>query len=334
MSKTTHILTDQFGRNHNYLRISLTEKCNLRCSYCMPPEGINLSPQAHLMTANEIYEIAKIFVENGVDKIRLTGGEPLVRKDFLDILKKLSTLNISLGITTNGVLIDQFIEAFKTYHLKHINISLDSLKKEKFEFITRRDKFHKTYENILLLIENNFHVKINTVLMKGFNEDEILDFIELTKEWPITVRFIEFMPFDGNNWNKEKLVTQEEILKIITAKYKNKLIKSKNSENYISRDYQINGYKGKFGIISSVSNPFCDVCNRIRLTADGKIKNCLFSNVETNLLSKFRAGKNLEEIIQHSIYRKKAIRGGMDNFDKLKDPQKHSNNRSMTTIGG
>ena len=181
MSRTSPILTDRFGRSHSYLRISLTEKCNLRCTYCMPPEGIKLSPQEHLMNAEEIYQIAKIFVEHGVNKIRLTGGEPLVRKDFKEVLSKLASLNTSLAITTNGILVDKFIEDLKNYNVQKINVSLDSLKAQKFQFITRRNQFQKTYDNILLLIKNNFKVKINTVLIKGFNEDEILDFIELTK---------------------------------------------------------------------------------------------------------------------------------------------------------
>ena len=181
MFKEKNILTDSFGRKHNYLRISLTEKCNLRCTYCMPKDGVLLTPKEQLMSAEEVFEIAKIFVENGVDKIRLTGGEPLVRKDFLIILEKLSTLNVELSITTNAILIDRYIEDFKKYGLQKINISLDSLSQEKFKFITLRDQIKKTYDNTLLLIENGFNVKVNVVLMKGVNDDEIIDFINLSK---------------------------------------------------------------------------------------------------------------------------------------------------------
>lgn len=334
MSENKNILVDQFGRTHNYLRISLTEKCNLRCTYCMPADGIKLSPQSHLMTSDEIFQIAKKFVDYGVDKIRLTGGEPLVRKQFSEILKRLSTLNTTLSITTNGVLVDRFIDDFKTHNLNNINVSLDSLQEDKFKFITRRDHFKKAYENIHLLVENGFKVKINVVLMKGFNDDEILDFVKFTKELPISVRFIEFMPFDGNDWNKDKLVTQEEIIDQVKTKYGNKLIVLKNEKNFISRNYKIDGFIGEFGIISTVSNPFCDGCNRIRLTADGKIKNCLFSNIETNLLSKLRNGEELDDLIQKSIYKKKAVRAGMDNLEKLENPDHHTNNRSMIAIGG
>jgi cyclic pyranopterin phosphate synthase len=300
----------------------------------MPADGIKLSPQSHLMTADEIHQIAKTFVNFGVDKIRLTGGEPLVRKDFTDILKKLSTLKTTLSITTNGVLVDRFIDDFKTYNLNHINVSLDSLQEDKFKFITRRDHFKKAYNNILLLVENGFKVKINVVLMKGFNDDEILDFVKFTKDLPISVRFIEFMPFDGNDWNKDKLVTQKEIIQQVETEFGNQLIILEYEKNFISRNYKIDGFAGEFGIISTVSNPFCDGCNRIRLTADGKIKNCLFSNIETNLLAKLRKNEPLEDLIKKSIYKKKAVRSGMDNFEKLNNPEHHTNNRSMIAIGG
>lgn len=286
------------------------------------------------MTADEIYEIAKKFVEFGVDKIRLTGGEPLVRKDFTDILKKLSTLNTTLSITTNGILLDRFLDDFKTYSLNNINISLDTLKDDKFNFITRRNQFNKAYNNILLATEKGFKVKVNVVLIKGFNDDEIIDFIKLTKDLPISVRFIEFMPFDGNDWNKDKLVTEQEIVNLATKEFGKKLIKQKDAINFISRDYKVDGFVGEFGIISTVSNPFCDGCNRIRLTADGKIKNCLFSNIETNLLAKLRNHESLDVIIQKSIFKKKAVRAGMNDFEKLNNPDLHTNNRSMIAIGG
>ena len=335
MQKQDNILTDSLGRKHNYLRISLTEKCNLRCTYCMPSEGVQLSPRQHLMNADEVYEIAKVFVANGVNKIRLTGGEPLVRKDFKEILKRLSTLNTTLSITTNGILVDRFIEDFKTYGLNNINVSLDTLNEEKFNHITRRNQFTKAYNNIHLLLKNGFKVKLNIVLIKGFNDNEIIDFIELTKDLSISIRFIEFMPFDGNNWNKSKLVTQSEILDQTTNHFGTKqLIKLENEQNFTSRDYKISGHKGEFGIISSVSNPFCDGCNRIRLTANGKVKNCLFSNNETDILGALRSQKPIEDFIAKAIFKKLAVRGGMNSFEQLNDPKKHSNNRSMITIGG
>ncbi len=335
MYREKNILTDSFGRKHNYLRISLTEKCNLRCTYCMPEDGVLLTPKDQLMTADEIYEIANTFVKHGVDKIRLTGGEPLVRKDFSAILQKLSTLKAELSITTNAILIDRYLQDFKDYGLNKLNVSLDSLSPEKFKFITRRDQLQKTYDNILLLIKEGFHVKVNAVLIKSVNDDEIIDFIKLTKALPISVRFIEFMPFDGNKWNKAKLVTQEDILKQAEAGFDTAdIIKLEDEDNFTSRNYQIKGYEGNFGIISSVSNPFCDGCNRIRLTANGKLKNCLFSNNETDILTPFRNGESIEPLIAARIHKKKAMRAGMNTFEQLNDPKLHNNNRSMITIGG
>ncbi len=246
MLREKQILTDSFGRKHSYLRISLTEKCNLRCTYCMPAEGVKLTPRSDIMNADEIYNIAKIFAEHGVNKIRLTGGEPLVRKDFEAVLKQLHKLDVKLSITTNAILVDRFIDIFKKYGLNDINVSLDTLKEDKFKFITRRDQFKKAYENILLLINEGFNVKMNIVLINGFNDDEIIDFIELTRTSPINIRFIEFMPFDGNAWNKEKLVTQEEILTQVDSHFgPTNLKKLEDESNLIARRYKIEGFKGR-----------------------------------------------------------------------------------------
>ena len=330
-----NILTDKMLRKHNYLRISLTEKCNLRCTYCMPADGVQLTPKNSLMNVDEIFSIAKIFVDHGVNKIRLTGGEPLVRKDFSEILKRLNSLNADLSLTTNGILVDRFIDDFKAYNLRSINVSLDTLQADKFKFITRRDQFLKTYENISLLVQNGFNIKLNVVLIKNFNDDEIKSFINLTKDLPIVVRFIEFMPFNGNNWDKSKLVTQKDILHDVVSYFgSDKLVKLEDNLNFISRDYQISGFMGSFGIISSVSNPFCDGCNRIRLTANGKLKNCLFSNDETDILSSLRNNETIEPLIAKTVYKKFAIRANMDTFKKLNNPELHSKNRSMLTIGG
>lgn len=330
-----NILTDKMLRKHNYLRISLTEKCNLRCTYCMPADGVQLTPKNSLMNVDEIFSIAKIFVDHGVNKIRLTGGEPLVRKDFSEILKRLNSLNADLSLTTNGILVDRFIDDFKAYNLRSINVSLDTLQADKFKFITRRDQFLKAYENISLLVQNGFKIKLNVVLIKNFNDDEIKSFINLTKDLPIVVRFIEFMPFNGNNWDKSKLVTQKDILHDVVSYFgSDKLVKLEDNQNFISRDYQISGFMGSFGIISSVSNPFCDGCNRIRLTANGKLKNCLFSNDETDILSSLRNNETIEPLIAKTVYKKFAIRANMDTFKKLNNPELHSKNRSMLTIGG
>lgn len=334
MNENTNILTDNFGRAHSYLRISLTEKCNLRCTYCMPAEGIPLSPKSHLMSAEEIFEIASLFVKNGVTKIRLTGGEPFVRKDFDVIIKKLAQLPVEIAITTNGILLHKYLPLLKELNILNITVSLDSLKTEKFKNITRRNYFDKVWENIQLLKKEVDQVKLNIVLIKGFNDNEIIDFIELTKTDNFKVRFIEFMPFDGNKWNTEKLVTEQQILDILKTNIKPKVERLIDAPNDTSKNFKIEGYKSSFAIISTITNPFCDSCNRIRLTADGKLKNCLFSNNETNLLSSYREGLNIETLIESAINKKYKTRGGMDTFNKLKNPDLHSNNRSMTAIGG
>ncbi|PTM10406.1 MAG: GTP 3',8-cyclase MoaA [Bacteroidetes bacterium] len=329
------ILQDSFGRQHTYLRISLTELCNLRCTYCMPAEGIQLSPRSHIMNYDEVFEIAKTFVDHGVTKIRLTGGEPLVRRDADVILKKLSTLPVELSITSNAVIIDRFIDVLKECNIKNINVSLDSLDAEKFKEITRRNDFEKVYKNIMLLIDEGFNVKLNSVLINGFNDNEIIDFIEFTKELPICVRFIEFMPFDGNKWDKAKMVSYAQVMEYVNSNYDDsKVIRMQDAPNDTSKNYKIEGYKGSFAIISSVTNPFCDSCNRIRLTANGRLKNCLFSSSESDLLTVLREGKSIEPIIQKAVQSKLKVRGGMDTMEKLEQPDLHGKNRSMIAIGG
>ncbi|WP_278020954.1 GTP 3',8-cyclase MoaA [Flavobacterium ginsengisoli] len=335
MTASNTILTDSFGRKHNYLRISLLEKCNLRCTYCMPADGIALSPKASLMTADEIFAIAQTFVKNGVDKIRLTGGEPLLRKDFPEIVSKLSELEISLSITTNGILIDRHIEVLKRFNIKKINLSLDTLVASKFHSITLRNQFEKVIDNLHLLLNNDFQVKVNVVLIKGFNDTEIVDFVKLTQFLPISVRFIEFMPFAGNEWDRSKMVSRQEILSLVETQFSSKEIqKLEDEKNFTSRNYKIKNFQGDFGIISSITNPFCDSCNRIRLTADGKIKNCLFSNSETDLLTAFRNGESITELISESIQNKKKVRAGMSTVNEINDPTLHFDNRSMIAIGG
>ncbi|QKJ62743.1 GTP 3',8-cyclase MoaA [Flavobacterium sp. M31R6] len=335
MENNKNPMQDNHGRTHNYLRISITEHCNLRCTYCMPAEGIALTPRAHLMTADEIVTIAQAFVKLGVTKIRLTGGEPLVRKDAKTIIEQLGKLGVELTLTTNGILVHEFIDTFKEAGVTTLNVSIDSLKKDKFNLITRRNYFEKVIENLNLLEVNNFKVKLNVVVIKGFNDNEIIDFIEMTKDRNIQIRFIEFMPFDGNQWNKEKLVSYAEILTQVKAFYSDeKVNRLQDRPNDTSKNHKIESYRGSFSVISSVTNPFCSTCNRIRLTADGKLKNCLFSNSETSLLDTLRAGDSIEPLIFQNIKSKFAMRGGMDDDAKFQNPFLFSQNRSMIKIGG
>jgi cyclic pyranopterin phosphate synthase len=300
----------------------------------MPENGVVLSPKKQLMTTQEVLDIAQLFVKNGVTKIRLTGGEPLLRKDFPEIITALSKLPVHLSLTTNAILVDRHIETFKNSNLKAINVSLDTLIPVKFNTITKRDQFNKAYENIKLLLNHNFNVKLNVVLIKGFNDDEIIDFINFTENDNITVRFIEFMPFDGNNWDTSKIVAYRDILDKVEEHYfPSNVTMLANEKNFTARNFKIKGFRGTFGIISTVTNPFCDSCNRIRLTANGKLKNCLFSNTETDLLTPYRENQQIEPIIQAAIQKKKAVRSSMTSIDDFKNLANHDN-RSMITIGG
>ena len=326
------MIFDKFNRAHNYLRISLTDNCNLRCFYCMPEEDYIFTPTGKLMQANEIEALAKIFVNNGVDKIRLTGGEPLVRKDAKQILLSLSKLPVSLTLTTNASRLHEFAEVLEAANIRSLNISLDTLQADKFLFITRRDQFHIVKNNIDLVINKGFYVKVNMVVMKGINEDEINDFVEWTKKTKVHIRFIEFMPFSGNRWTSNKVFTLKEILTRIGDKYS--ITAVENDKNATAKEFVIPGHAGSFAIISTMSAPFCSGCNRIRLTADGKIKNCLFSKEETDLLTPFRNGEDILPIIYQSIGKKAKELGGQFTKDFEKIHAENINNRSMITIGG
>ena len=326
------MIVDSFGRDHNYLRISLTDNCNLRCFYCMPEEDYEFTPASRLMQFNEIEAIAKIFVAQGVNKIRLTGGEPLVRKDVDKIILALSKLPVTLTLTTNGTRLHEYVELLKDANIKSLNISLDTLQPEKFLLLTRRDQFKQVYDNIHLLISKGFHVKVNVVAMKGMNDMEINDFIEWTKATPVHVRFIEFMPFSGNKWVSNKVFTWQQILQVVESKYT--VVRLNDDVHDTAKKYAVPGHAGSFAVISTMTSPFCSGCNRMRLTADGKMKNCLFSKEETDLLTAFRRGENILPLIQQSITSKAKELGGQftADFEHLHAEDIH--NRSMITIGG
>eukprot|EP00070_Physeter_catodon_P028692 XP_028335586.1 molybdenum cofactor biosynthesis protein 1 isoform X13 [Physeter catodon] len=267
-------LTDSFGRRHSYLRISLTEKCNLRCQYCMPEEGVPLTPKADLLTTEEILTLARLFVKEGVDKIRLTGGEPLIRPDVVDIVAQLHQLEglRTLGITTNGINLARLLPQLQKAGLSTINISLDTLVPAKFEFIVRRKGFRKVMEGIHKAIELGYSpVKVNCVVMRGLNEDELLDFVALTEGLPLDVRFIEYMPFDGNKWNFKKMVSYKEMLDTLRQQWP-ELEKLTEEESSTAKAFKIPGFRGRVSFITSMSEHFCGTCNRLRITADGNLK--------------------------------------------------------------
>lgn len=328
----SNILTDRFGRNHNYLRISLTPHCNLRCSYCMPNEDYDAPPASQLMQTSEILEIAKVFVGFGVNKIRLTGGEPLVRSDAADVIRQLADLKVQLAITTNGTRLHHFQSLFSDIGLHSINISLDTLSPQKFEMITRRNQFQQVWDNIVQMLENGFHVKLNVVVMKGINDGEILDFVALTHQYPLHIRFIEFMPFEGNKWVGEKVFGWQQILDVVSSKFDYYSLKP--MQNDTAKSYQVFNAPGTFSVISTMTAPFCSTCNRMRLTADGKMKNCLFSQTEMDLLSALRQGKNIESLIRQSIAEKAERTGGQFTGIPNQESLETIKNRSMIAIGG
>ena len=267
-----------------------------------------------------------------MNKIRLTGGEPLVRHDAADIILNLAKLPVELTMTTNGTRLHKFIDVLKQARIRSLNISLDTLEKEKFNRVTRRNQFDSVLENIQLCLENGFQVKVNMVVMKGLNDHELIDFVAWTKTTPIDIRFIEFMPFTGNRWTNNQVMTLSEILQVISDTYDFFPLDRKSHDT--AKRFQVPGHAGTFGVISTMSSHFCGDCNRMRLTADGKLKNCLFSNGETDLLKALRNGEQVFPLIQQNISAKHFQLGGQmtPHFEEL-----HADsilNRSMITIGG
>jgi GTP 3',8-cyclase len=326
------MIIDKYNRVHNYLRISLTDNCNLRCFYCMPEEDYAFTPTSRLMQADEIEALAKIFVANGVNKIRLTGGEPLVRKDAAAIILALSKLPVSLTLTTNATRLHEFADTLAAAGVQSLNISLDTLQADKFLLLTRRNQFDLVKNNIDLMIRRGFHVKVNAVVMKGLNDNEINDFIAWTKDTPVHVRFIEFMPFSGNRWTSNKVFTLHEIIEVVKTKYE--VVPLENDVHDTAKTFSIAGHAGTFAVISTMTSPFCSGCNRMRLTADGKMKNCLFSKEETDLLTAFRKGEDVLPLILQSIGKKAKELGGQFTTDFEHIHAEDINNRSMITIGG
>jgi molybdenum cofactor biosynthesis protein A len=326
------MLIDQHKRVHNYLRISLTDSCNFRCQYCMPDENIQCMPNSHLMSTDEIESLAKTFVELGVEKIRLTGGEPMVRKEFPEIIRRLAQLPVELSLTTNGVLAHKHIDLFKEAGIRSLNLSLDTLNPEVFKKLTKRDQFQQVWDNIQLLLDNNFRLKINVVALSGVIENELCDFVEITRKLPLHVRFIEFMPFAGNHWKSEKVFTAKQMLELVERDYD--IVKLKDEPHATAKKYKAVGHEGTFAFITTMSEHFCGDCNRMRITADGKMKNCLFGKEEMDLLGALRKGEPVRPLIENSIARKHAVMGGQFGKDFKQADADKLENRSMINIGG
>jgi len=295
-------LTDAFGRKLNYLRISVTDRCNLRCIYCAPSKNFRWKQRNRIMTFEEIIRVARLFAEMGTKKIRVTGGEPLVRRNLDGLISQLSSIPgiETIAMTTNGVLLKENIHRLKKAGLTSINISLDTLRRNRFMELTLSDAHQDVIDGIDKAIEAGFApVKINMVVIAGVNDDEVIDFVELAKTTPINVRFIEFMPFKFNNWSMDSFVSGKKIRSDIEKCYK--LIptgKDHDDTSGPAKDYRIEGFAGTVSFITPMSDHFCGACNRIRLTADGSIKPCLFSAGEVNTLKSLRNGTGNEEIME------------------------------------
>jgi cyclic pyranopterin phosphate synthase len=284
-------LTDTFSRQHTYLRISVTERCNLRCLYCMPEEGVTLSPPDHLLTTPEIVYLSSLFVRQGVNKIRLTGGEPTVRKDIVELMKQIGQLRSDglkeLCLTTNGISLHRKLDSMVESGLTAVNLSLDTLDPFQFTLMTRRNGHEAVMRSINRVLEMNklgagIKLKINCVVMRGMNEREIIPFVELGRYNDLEVRFIEYMPFDGNKWSRGKMISFKEMLAMIRERYPD-VHKVQDHVNDTSKTYKVPGFVGRIGFITSMTHNFCGTCNRLRITSDGNLKVCLFGNSEVSL---------------------------------------------------
>lgn len=269
----TTALVDGFGRVHRDLRISVTDRCNFRCAYCMPEEGMQWQRREDLLTFEEIERVARIMVERyGVDGIRLTGGEPTVRAKLPVLVEKLAALGVDLAMTTNGVSMPLLAADLKAAGLRRVNISLDSLRADRFEELTRRDELDRVLDGIDAAVAAGFDpVKVNVVVMKGINDDEVLDFARFGRDRGVTVRFIEFMPLDADEvWNNDRVLTQDEILATLRTEFEIEPIPRTTAP--ATRWRHADG-RGEIGVVASVSQSFCDTCDRVRITADGQFRN-------------------------------------------------------------
>jgi len=327
-------LTDNFGRQISYVRLAVTDRCNLRCQYCMPAHGIDIVPKQELLTFKEMYRLIRVLTELGVSKVRLTGGEPFVRKDFVGFLEMLSYNDLldAINITTNGALIAKHIVAIeKLEKVKNINLSIDSLQAVKFNEITRRNSFDTVFKTMGLLEKSSLNLKLNVVVQSGINTDEINDFVRLTKDKNLTVRFIEEMPFNGKgqremheNWTFNKILNE------IENEFKVTEVQSEKSST--SRNYTIENHRGTFGIIPAFTRTICNDCNRIRITSTGTFKNCLFDDGVFNLRDFIRNGASNDDLkkLFLSLVKEKPANGFIAEANRTKGDV----SESMSTIGG
>lgn len=325
------LLTDQFGRVHSYLRISLTPACNFRCTYCMPGGENSALSSSRLLSAPEIIHLVSWLAEEGITKVRLTGGEPTLRKDLAKIIagiRQIPTIR-QIGMTTNGFLLGTQLEELVNAGLTSVNISLDSLSESTFLKIAGTNGLSRVLESIHLALQTpEIEVKINSVLMRGINETEAPQLVRYFLNHKTELRFIEFMPFGGNHWDPSKFVSSAETRFLISNQFE--LEEINDEPNSVSDTFRIKNYPLKLGFISSITDHFCSSCSRIRLTADGQFRSCLFDDGEVDLLTPIRQGKGKDEILSllaGHLITKPAKHGGHD-FSV------QTTRRSMTSIGG
>jgi GTP 3',8-cyclase len=326
-------LVDGFGRVHTDLRISLTDKCNLRCTYCMPPEGLDWIPTPELLTDDEIVRLAEIAVGRlGITNIRLTGGEPLLRRGLVDLITRMSALHPRprLAMTTNGIGLARLAGSLQAAGLDRINVSLDTLRRSTFAGLARRDRLQDVLDGLdAAKTAGLVPVKVNAVLMRGVNTDEALDLLDFCLDRGYELRFIEQMPLDAQHgWDRDTMVTAEEILERLTVKHRLTPLPGRGSAP--AETYLVNDGPARVGIIASVTKPFCGACDRVRLTADGQLRNCLFAREESDLRAPLRAGATDDEIALrwHAAIAGKKAGHGID------DPTFLQPDRPMSAIGG
>jgi len=327
-------LLDNHHRTVNYLRLSVTDRCNLRCVYCMPEEGVHFMPHNEILTYEEILHMVSLCVQQGIRKVRLTGGEPLVRKGFIGLVEGLCKTEglEEITLTTNGVFLKDFARALRECGICRINVSMDTLKPDRFRQITRRDAYDQVWEGIEEAERVGFNpIKLNVVAMRGINDDEILDFAHLTWEKPYHVRFIELMPVGSTNgfWTAERFIPLKEIFDRIQRLGSLTPIGRTPLDGPAER-YALDGARGEIGFIGALSHHFCANCNRLRLTADGHLRGCLFSEQETDLKTPLREGRedgDILDLIRHTLQDKPANHG-------LTESQPRKCTRPMNGIGG
>jgi len=330
----TERLIDSFGRVHNNLRISVTDRCNIRCFYCMPADHVQFMNRHELLSFEEIERFVRTVVPLGVNKLRLTGGEPLVRRDLPRLVGKLAAIPgiRDIGLTTNGILFGEQAQELFDAGLRRVNISLDALDPVVFREVTRRDGYEKVVESIHMAKRVGFNpVKVNAVAVRNLTEDQIVPFGQFARDTGVEVRFIEFMPLDADNaWERDKVLFGHEIIERLSSEIAPLVPTGQNDPNAPATDFEFADGVGRIGLIASVSQPFCSQCNRFRITADGKLRNCLFSMEETDIKSLLRSGVSDDEIVaavRNSIAAKKE--GHEINTARFIQPD-----RPMYSIGG